>query len=162
MACSVLTIRRARCNDNDLTLGRKPRSSLLVRWNICLPGSVSLLLYSYWTIPRPLHSYYRIYSMHLIAVVVMLFSSKGQGDSGCWNQTAATAVADPGTDDSLGENMVWSPLLCLCHVLLASVHCARALPSIAAGEPAQATACGAWVVSPPLSYSGLKEESTRR
>jgi hypothetical protein len=35
-------------------------------------------------------------------------------------------------------------------VLLASVHCARALPSIAAGEPAQATACGAWVVSPPL------------
>jgi hypothetical protein len=61
-----------------------------------------------------------------------------------------STVADPGTDDSLGENTVWSPRLCSCHVLLASVQCARALPSIAAGEPAQATACGAWVVSPPL------------
>jgi hypothetical protein len=67
--------------------------------------------------------------------------------SGQWLHT----VADPGTDDSLGENTVWSPRLCSCHVLLASVHCARALPFIAAGEPAhQATAFGAWVVSSPL------------
>jgi hypothetical protein len=75
--------------------------------------------------------------------------------------SSSQAVADPGTDDRLGENTVWSPRLCSCHVLLASVHCARALPSIAAGEPAQATACGAWVVSPPL-LSRPQEDAAER
>jgi hypothetical protein len=52
------------------------------------------------------------------------------------------AVADTGFEDSLGEITLLYSLACGYDVCL--------LLSIVAAEAAQATACGAWAVSPPL------------